>query len=64
MIHELQQRVNLTNTAVLPYIEHINALLMRAVTVCKAAENSVSPIQKLPVKKLFHQGKESIYNGD
>lgn len=56
LVQELKQTVHLENVAVLPYVQHINALLQRAVTVCRVAANS-TPVPKLPVNEVIPPGK-------
>lgn len=46
---DLQARVTHENTPVLQYLPHINALLERALSVCKAAEDSESSVDVQPL---------------
>ena len=59
MMRELQEQVTLQNTAVLPYLKHINALLQQAVITCKAAQKTEPPSSKqvLPIKEAIPPGK-------
>jgi len=57
LMQELQRTVNPYNTAILPYLPHINVLLLRTVTVCRVAEKSTSQEQHLSVKDVIPPGK-------
>lgn len=57
LMQELQQTVNPDNADVLPYLPHINALLLRTVTVCRVAEKSTSREQHLSAKDVIPPGK-------
>ena len=57
LIQELQETVNLSNKTVLPYLPHINALLLQTVTVCRVAEKSTVQQHHLTVKDFIPPGK-------
>ena len=57
IIQELQETVSLTNKTVLPYLPHINALLLQTVTVCRVAEKSTVQQHHLTVKDFIPPGK-------
>ena len=61
LIRQLQMQVTPQNAAVLPYIEHINALLQKAVVTCKAAKKTEPPSsqQVLLNKEFIAPGKNS-----
>ena len=50
MLRNLQAKVTPQNDALMQYLPHINALLERAVTLCKAAETS-TPVAIQTLKK-------------
>lgn len=58
LLRELQMTVTHQNDSVLQYLPHINALLERAVSVCKAAETTTSaPTQPLEKQENIHPGQ-------
>jgi hypothetical protein len=58
LLRELQTTVTHQNDTVLQYLPHINALLERAVSVCKAAETATNaPTQSLEKQETIHPGQ-------
>ena len=58
LLRELQTTVTPQNDTVLQYLPHINALLERAVSVCKAAATTTNAtIQPLGKQKTIHPGQ-------
>ena len=58
LLRELQTTVTHQNDTVLQYLPHINALLERTVSVCKAAETTTNaPTQPLEKQENIHPGQ-------
>lgn len=57
LVRELQTTVTPHNDTVLQYLPHINALLERAVSVCKAAATTNTTTQPLEKQETIHPGQ-------
>ena len=57
LMGELQTSITPDNTYMLQFLPHINALLERAVSVCRAAKNPDNPIQVLVKKENIAPGE-------
>lgn len=59
LIRDLQSNVTYNNTPVLEFLPHINALLERAMSVCRAATNSDIKEGSQPKRSFLQEKKKS-----
>ena len=53
----MQLHINTNSNQVIPYLDHINALLHQAVATCKAATQVSKPVDSLTKKEKVPPGK-------